>query len=246
MSLIRTAFEPILSTIFPEQCRVCFARESDLAGGVVCEDCWRKVEVFTNETTLCVRCGAILANSQHSAERTCRNCEKMAFDRAVACGAYEGAISASILALKRRPLLASRLEWMIRSSLDRTIDLSVDIIIPVPLAQKRARERGFNQAEVIARVVSRHLNIPTNSTVLQRVVNTPQHRAGMDRRARELSVEKAFKVSSAGPVEGKSVLLTDDVLTSGATADACSAVLKKNGASSVTVFTIARAVHYRH
>lgn len=119
------------------------------------------------------------------------------------------------------------------------------MLVPVPLSKKRELERGFNQAEKIADVVSRYLKLPVNASALQRTIHTPLHRAAMDDRARELTVEKAFRVSNAGAVHEKNVLLIDDVLTSGATADACAGVLKKNGASSVNIFTIARAVRQR-
>ena len=98
---------------------------------------------------------------------------------------------------------------------------------------------------MVAKVVSKCLELPIDTSLLQRNIHTPLHRAGMDLRARELSVEKAFSVADAEFVRHKHILLVDDVFTSGATVNACSAVLKKNGASSVIVFTVARAVHGR-
>lgn len=245
MSLVRAAFEPILSVILPEQCRVCVARECDLAGGVVCEDCWKEAQVFTSETPLCAKCGILLAAPTRLSQTTCRNCDKRAFDRAFACGVYDGALASSIIALKKRPLIPPRLMQFINSTLDRDREREFDLLLPVPLSKKRELERGFNQAEKIARVVSQHLNKPVNCSALRRVVHTPLHRAGMDDRARELTVEKAFSVSNADAIRERNILLVDDVLTSGATADACAAVLKKNGANSVSVFTVARAVHHR-
>ena len=245
MSLLRTAFAPILSVISPEQCRVCVARECDLAGGVVCESCWEKAQVFTSETPLCSKCGILLAAPARLSQTTCRNCDKRAFDRAFACGVYHGALESTIIALKKRPLIPARLLQFINSTLDRAREREFDLLIPVPLSKKRELERGFNQAEKIARLVSQHLNKPVSCSTLQRTVHTPLHRAGMDDRARELTVQKAFSVANADAIRERNILLVDDVLTSGATADACAAVLKKNGASSVTVFTVARAVHHR-
>ncbi|MCC6451273.1 MAG: ComF family protein [Acidobacteria bacterium] len=170
----------------------------------------------------------------------------MAFDRAFACGVYEGAISASVLALKKQPVIARHLKDAIRGALARNPFVKADFIVPVPLSKKRMFERGFNQAEKIADVVSRLLDLPINSSLLQRTIHTPLHRAGMDLRARELSVEKAFSVVNADLVGNKRILLVDDVFTSGETVNSCSTVLKKSGASFVTVFTIARAVQGRY
>jgi len=245
MSLLRTVVEPILSVILPEQCRVCVARECDLAGGVVCEQCWQSAQVFTNETPLCSKCGILLASPSRLSQSRCRNCDEKVFDRAFACGVYDGALASTMIALKERPLIPRRLTRLIDSTLERVRDLDLDILIPVPLSKKRELERGFNQAEKIARVVSRYLKMSVIDSALQRTVHTPLHRAGMDDRARELTVAKAFSVSNTDAIRGKDILLVDDVLTSGATADACAAILKKNGASSVTVFTVARAVHHR-
>ena len=246
MSLLRTAFDPILSVILPEQCRVCFARECDIAGGVVCAECWQKAQLFTKDTPLCPKCGAVLMTALRSDSATCNACDKMAFDRAFACGVYEGAISASVLALKKQPVIARHLKDAIRDSFARNPFVKADFIVPVPLSKKRMFERGFNQAEKIADFVSRLLDLPINTSILQRTIHTPLHRAGMDLRARELSVEKAFSVVNAALVGNKRILLVDDVFTSGATVNACSAVLKKSGASFVTVFTIARAVQGRY
>jgi predicted amidophosphoribosyltransferase len=80
---------------------------------------------------------------------------------------------------------------------------------------------------------------------IERAVDTPMHRVGMDEKARELTVKKAFRVAHPRVVNGKSIVLIDDVLTSGATASACARVLKKNGAARVFVFTLGRAVLFK-
>jgi ComF family protein len=117
-----------------------------------------------------------------------------------------------------------------------------DLIIPVPLSKKRAVERGFNQAETIASQVSGLVGIPIDAASLIRKKHTPMHRAAMDKKAREMTVKNAFEVSRPKLIEGKSILLVDDILTSGATASYCAKALKKKGAAGVKVFTLARAV----
>jgi ComF family protein len=111
----------------------------------------------------------------------------------------------------------------------------------VPLSRQRKAERGFNQAEVIADAVCSVLKIPIDTATLVRSKHAPMHRASMDRKARETTVQNAFKVTRPKLIEGRSILLVDDIFTSGATASNCAKVLKKHGAASLLVFTVARA-----
>jgi ComF family protein len=128
------------------------------------------------------------------------------------------------------------------AAFERSGFAGADIVVPVPLSRKRAVERGYNQAAVIAAILSRSARIELGTSALERRLDTPMHRVGMDKKARELTVKKAFAVVHPRLIEGRDVVLVDDVFTSGATASACAAVLKKNGAARVRVFTVARAV----
>jgi ComF family protein len=114
--------------------------------------------------------------------------------------------------------------------------------MPVPLSPKRKGERGFNQAEVIGRFLSGKIGIRLDTFSLVRSKHTPMHRAGMDRKARDLTVKNAFEVFRPNLVKGQSVVLVDDIFTTGATASYCAKELKKKGAVSVRVVTLARAV----
>jgi ComF family protein len=114
----------------------------------------------------------------------------------------------------------------------------------VPLSRRRMLERGHNQAETIAVTIGRCLKLPVDIHTLTRTINTQIHRVGMDRRARELTVGRAFKVNRPNLVAGKRILLIDDVMTSGATGSACSYALKKAGAETVHLLTLARAVYH--
>jgi ComF family protein len=126
--------------------------------------------------------------------------------------------------------------------LSESIFAGTDIIIPVPLSKKRLFERGFNQAETIATRVSRVVQIPVDSASLIRKKHTPMHRAAMDKKAREMTVTNAFEVVRPRLIDGRSILLVDDIFTSGATASHCAKALKKKGAANVKVFTLARAI----
>jgi ComF family protein len=110
----------------------------------------------------------------------------------------------------------------------------------VPLHRLRERQRGFNQASVIARLISRALALELDDRSLKRIKPTERHRAGMDASDRAQSVERAFKVVRPSLVEGASVLLVDDVYTTGSTICAASQALLDAGAERVNVLTIAR------
>ena len=119
--------------------------------------------------------------------------------------------------------------------------LDADLIVPVPLHRRRLRWRGFNQSLVLARQIGRGYAIPVDPFVLRREHETaPQTQ--LDEDARRRNVRGAFALNPNRSVDGKSVLLVDDVYTSGATVNECSRTLKKNGAKQVFVVTLARAV----
>lgn len=116
-----------------------------------------------------------------------------------------------------------------------------NLIIPVPLHPERERERGFNQASMLARELARLSGLPLDEHSVARRGHTERHRAGMDARARRDSVADAFAVRHPKLVAGRRVLLIDDVFTTGATVSACATVLREAGAEEVFVLTLARA-----
>jgi ComF family protein len=118
---------------------------------------------------------------------------------------------------------------------------SPNLIIPIPLHPERERERGFNQALLLARELARLSGLALDEHSVLRRLHTERHRAGMDAKARRKSVAEAFAVRHPKLVAGQRVLLVDDVFTTGATASACAAALREAGAAEVFVLTIARA-----
>ncbi|MBL8180928.1 MAG: ComF family protein [Blastocatellia bacterium] len=234
--------DPISSIIFPQECNTCGGPSNESAVGVSCRKCWDETCLFTGHEILCRRCGALLGAYGGPLDVSCHKCDGHLYERAFAVGVYEKALASEIVELKRTPFISKFLNAIAFETLQRNAVGNVDVIIPVPLSKERFIERGFNQAAVIAKTVGKHMNIRIDELSLTRTKHTPIHRMSMDRRARELTVEKAFSVERPMLVHGKSVLLIDDVLTSGSTASACANVLMKSGAANVIVFTLARAV----
>jgi ComF family protein len=240
--MLRLLENSLSSIIYPQECRVCSGEVDDVDDGVACASCWGDTRFFTGKEMLCRKCGAFFAAEAAPVPVTCHKCDNHHYEQAWAIGVYEKALAASILNLKITPHLPRRIATAISSFSSSDLFAHVDVLVPVPLSRQRRRERGFNQAEVIAHAVSRVMRWDVDVSSLTRKVHTPIHRIGMDQKARELAIHNAFVVARPKLIEGKSILLVDDVLTSGATASQAAKILKKNGAASVKVFTLARAV----
>jgi len=243
-SVISGAYDSVLALIYPQTCGVCGGSVDSRHDGVACSRCWDATRIFDENDTLCWKCGALstaaVAEEKRQSVR-CGRCDADSFTGARACGLYEGALRASILALKREPKVARRLLETLRQTQQRSPLAEADLIVPVPLHASREGERGFNQAIVLARELARATKLPIDEHSLVRRVHTERHRAGMDARARRDSVEGAFEVRRPEPITGRRVLLIDDVFTTGATVSECAAVLKSAGGTDVYVLTIARA-----
>ncbi len=240
--MLKALSHSILSVIYPQECLCCHGEVESPDDGIACSGCWANTRIFDGSETLCTKCGAFLFEGGPSRnEVQCRRCDEHSYDRVFSVGIYEHALSASIVHLKRNPSISSRISGLLARSLDRISISGRPVVIPVPLSARRQRERGFNQAAVIATVIGRIGDLLIDEHSLVRKIHTPMHRAGMDRKARAMTVKKAFDVVRPKLIEGRDILLVDDVLTSGETASICASVLKENGAPTVTVLTIARA-----
>jgi ComF family protein len=113
-------------------------------------------------------------------------------------------------------------------------------IVPVPLHPEREHQRGFNQASVMAQAIAPYLRLVVDDKSLTRVTSSRKYRAGLDARGRADTVAEAFVVRLPQVIEGESILLVDDVLTTGATASSCAQALLSGGARAVYVLTAAR------
>jgi len=237
-------YDSVLALVYPQACAVCGQSVESRHDGVACAACWIGTRILDPEDTVCWKCGA---SSRASVTRDrrhlvrCGKCDNDQFTFARACGDYEGALRASILALKREPNVSRRLARVLHEAQTRAPIHDAETIIPVPLHGSRERERGFNQAVMLARELARLSRLPIDEHSVVRSAQTVRHRAGMDARARRKSVARAFVVRRPELITGRRVLLVDDVFTTGATVSACAEALKKAGSTSVYVLTVARA-----
>jgi ComF family protein len=237
-------YDAALALTYPQACAVCGHSVESRHDGVACARCWEATNLFQEAGAICWKCGMLSQVSVSEDKRQsirCGRCDDDAFTVARACGSYEGALRASILALKREPRIARRLALLLHEMQKREPLHTADVIIPVPLHVGRECERGFNQAVVIAHELATLSRLPLDEHSVVRRLHTQRHRVGMDAKARRQSVNDAFAVRHRDLVAGKRVLLIDDVFTTGATASACARALKEAGAEEVFVLTIARA-----
>ena len=237
-----------LDLLFPPTCGACRAPLPALV--LLCDDC--ACAAVRLGTDCCPRCSSPLQ------EASCPDCEARVeqlaaagFDRARALYVYGGPIEDALLRTKfgDAPHLAQAAGKALARELVKGRLLarasSVDLVVPIPVGRARLRERGYDQALLMARPVARALKRPLAPLLLTRTRETPPQ-ARLGRAARARNVAGAFAVApryAHGPgLRERVVLLVDDVLTTGATADAAAAALKSAGAKRVEVLTLARAL----
>jgi competence protein ComFC len=236
-------FDAVLTLVYPRGCRVCGESIENFADGAACQFCWQAARVFDGRETLCAKCGRVLqhAGEDASTQIFCHRCDADFYDAAAAVGIYEAALRACILELKEKPFVPPRLRDLLFRRWQNSAVNAADCIVPVPLHSRRLRERGYNQAAVLARAFAAKIKLPVFENCLKREIYTEMHRGAMDERARRESVANAFVVKQPRTVQNKKILLIDDVFTSGATISACAEALKEKGANAVFALTVARA-----
>jgi ComF family protein len=229
-ALIGGLWERALDLVFPRRCVGCAA-----TGAFLCTNC-----LATLPRAVPPRCPTCWMPSE-GPEAPCRRCRDRAFHlEATRCTfVYEGAARAAVNALKYRGLSALA-ESMALPMAECLAEWSppVAAIVPVPLAGQRRRLRGYNQSELLGRELSWLSGLPLASGALVRRRSTTPQARSTDEAARRQNVAAAFALGPAA-VNG-AVLLVDDVLTSGATLDACARVLLDGGAGPVFALTFAR------
>lgn len=232
--------QELLAAIFPDDCRICGDSLTRFEAFPVCQSCIEKVQPIAAEY-FCERCGTPFLNEWALDEDgVCRLCVRgrRGFDACFSFASYDAEVRDLIHLFKygrvqslARPLAA----WML-SSMPR--DRKVDCVVPVPMHWWKRWRRGFNQAESLAMEVSRAVAAP-----LRHALRRQRHsgvQAGLSSAARRRNALSSFSLAESRDIAGSSVLLVDDVFTTGATATACARLLKRAGADSVAVLTLAR------
>ena len=237
---MRSFADALLSVLLAPRCAACNEPLERPTRGPVCSSCWSSILPLT--PPLCDRCGDPLPSWRvvSCPLSRCPRCRRIArpIDRSRAIGAYDGALRSIVHALKYegRRSLARPLGALMKT---RGVDVlwGADLAVPVPLHASRRRERGFNQAEDLAR----HVGLPV-LRALRRSRRTPPQ-ADLPAARRHDNVRAAFGLRGpADAVADRIIVLIDDVSTTGATLDACARVLKIAGAREVRALTAARVV----
>ncbi len=231
----------LLDQVYPPRCPSCHAYVA--ADGNFCASCFSKLHMI--DAPFCACCGIPFVIAVE-ADTLCPHCldVKPDFDKARAALVYDAISAPLVTALKFNDQWAGLLRYVqMMLRLGKPMLEGVDMLVPVPLHWRRLWQRKFNQSALLAFALSKQVGIPCEIKMLCRVRYTkPQMR--LDRKTRLQNVKKAFAVpeESKKMLQGKIVLLVDDVVTTGATVNACAKVLKAAGAKEVRVLALARTV----
>lgn len=230
--ILKKAGEKILALFYPHTCPLC----GELTERRVCQNCAR--EVWYIEEPRCKKCGKPIRDEKREYCFDC-SCNRHSYERGMSLWKHEKQVRSSIYRFKyQNQRVYSRFyaEELSKKFKKYVFQWEISLIIPIPLSRKRRKERGFNQAELLAVRLSGLLQIPNDTVHLRRVVDTiPQKKLGIEERKRNLA--NAF-LWTGQKISGKNVLLIDDIYTTGNTIDSAAKVLKKAGAEKVYFLTI--------
>jgi competence protein ComFC len=238
--------DALVSVFFPAGSRICDQLLTGANRVPICGDCLSSFASVSG--SVCEICGQplqawVLRPGQHLLCQACQN-KTYGFDRARSFATYEGALVEAILLLKFEQIeqlaawFAERLAQVLHAAGDL---LGADVVVPVPLHRVREKERGYNQAALLSKPLAKRLRLPHKALLLMRMRARPDKRI-LTLEERWESVRGAFATPPGSQVDNLRVLLVDDVLTTGATLDACARALRDAGAKSVLGLTVARAV----
>ncbi|HEU0039768.1 MAG TPA: ComF family protein, partial [Verrucomicrobiae bacterium] len=214
-----------LALVYPPACQLCGEERATAREGFVCSSCWGKVRFI--HPPFCQRCG-LPYRGEFNTPFECANCRELELHFVSARSAVKarGVILDAIhrykyqRALWFEPFLA---DVFLRQAVPALRQEQWNLIVPVPLHATKKREREFNQAECLARHLSRATNIPLNQTWLRRVVPT-RTQTLLTRQQRAANVRRAFTLRPDARLNGERIILVDDVFTTGATTNACALV----------------------
>lgn len=232
-----------LEILWPRRCELC-ARPCDRPGRHVCSECLAHIP-FYPWRDCCSLCGAPLDIGGGYGDILCGECRgggKPHFDRAVNAVLFEGDARRMVLDYKYNSHL-----WLIRDFGDWLEDAvnarldapSIDLVLPMPITLFHRYDRGFNQCSYLAEEIARRMQRPCCDAILRRT-GKPRRQAGLRRAERFANVAGTFAVRRPDLISGRTMLVVDDVMTTGATLSECAKALKQNGAWRVFALSLAR------
>lgn len=228
----------LLSLLYPKRCGFCNKIIAE-SKHYLCNNCLSEIKFIENS---CKKCGKPLLVGY---DEICSNCRSIRhyFDRAYSAAQYKGALKKAIIKYKfyKKKEIVNAFIEIIMPKLEEIGN--IDLVMGVPLHSEKLKERGFNQSEVLARLIAQKKGWDFDNTSLVRVRKT-KSQAGLPKRKRLKNLKGAFKVIDNAKIKYKSILLIDDIYTTGATVSECAKILKKSGADKVYVLTIASGEGY--
>ncbi len=231
----------LVDIIYPRYCQICSSSIDDSSHDGVCASCLEKINV--NVSPFCKKCGSCLRGVK-TAKDSCSKCrhKQYYFDRAMSVCEYAGIARKCIqlFKYKRKLKIGRNLSIIMLAFLKEHFNVeSIDLITAVPLHKSKLKERGFNQAEILAEYIRLNLNLPACFDNLKRVRKTlSQYQLPPEKR--QMNISGAFDCIDKAFFTDKAVLIVDDIFTTGATLNECSRVLKNAGAKRVYTLTVAR------
>ncbi len=231
----------VLDCLLPTPCQICDRFRQDGGNPWFCRSCWEDIPFIDDQS--CFRCGRPFSVSYTlPSYYYCGKCQKKkpSYDGCFSAGYYDGPLSKAIHLFKfqKKTRLALPLSQLMAPMLKGLP--AIDFLIPVPLHPHRLKEREFNQAFLLTHHLSRILCLPSSTDSLERVKYTPPQ-VGLSALERKKNMRRAFFLKKEKKFQGKSVLLIDDVFTTGSTVEACARLLKQRGkVKKVLVGTLAR------
>lgn len=241
-SCVHKSIEAFVSIFFPYRCCLCCSYTGTQA---VCIKCWSNVVFIMSP--FCTICSKPFLNpmlSDYADTLICTECQERAlyFKKCLSLGIYQGHLKNIIQLFKfhNQPYIGKYLGNKLAALIKKNHEfLSADIIIPVPLQKMREKKRGYNQSLILAQELSRCMQIPISKNCLKRQGNRPPQ-SNLSMKERKLNVRGHFLVNNHKKIKKKSILLVDDVFTTGSTLNECARVLRHAGATEILAITLAR------
>ena len=233
-----------LDLIFPIKCISC----QNFCDEYICQKCHSQIKIEMSDNYSCIFC-----DSRTPYTQICLSCLKKKschLDLCLSPFKYSDPLTRKMIESYKykfvkdisKSIAELLIEYLKELELKGLVEISPKnkILIPIPLHPKRLRWRGFNQAELMSELISQNLGIKTNNSIIKRVRNSNPQAKIQDKGERSQNIKNIFEISSPDILKDATVLLIDDVITSGATINECAKALKKAGATKIIGLSFAR------